>query len=97
MPPDSDDPNAHAQQALRLAQQAMAQALVLATQNAVAAQQIMQTLTIAITARLASETSEAAVSGLRAALDELRSHDPVAQLAQLAALVQQMQQTAAPQ
>lgn len=81
---------------LLLAQQAIAQSLVLAMQNAVAAQQMMNTLTVAIAARVAGENTDAADSGLRAALDVLRGQDPVAQMRQLAELVRQMQETIAP-
>jgi len=90
---DSDDPQPVAREALLLAQQEIAQSLVLAMQNAVAAQQMMNTLTVAIAARVAGDSTD---SGLRTALDVLRGQDPVAQIRQLADLVQQMQQTIAP-
>lgn len=93
---DSGDPPPTAREALLLAQQAITQALVLAMQNAVAAQQMMNMLTVAIAARVAGEGTEATDSGLRAALDVLRGHDPVAQMQNLAELVQQMQRTMAP-
>lgn len=96
MADEGGDPTPTPRDALLLAQQAIAQSLVLAMQNAVAAQQMMNTLTVAIAARVAGETTDAADAGLRAALDVLRGQDPVAQMRQLAELVRQMQETIAP-
>jgi hypothetical protein len=96
MAQESDDPPPTGRETLLLAQQAIAQSLVLAMQNAVAAQQMMNTLTVAIATRVAGENADTADSGLRAALDVLRGQDPVAQMRQLAELVRQMQEIIAP-
>lgn len=96
MPQDSDDTDQRMRDALLLAQQAIAQSLVLAMQNAVAAQQMMNTLTVALAARAAGQSSAEPDAGLRAALDVLRGQDPMAQMTQLAALIEQMKRTMAP-
>jgi hypothetical protein len=96
MAQDGDDPTKMTGEILLLAQQAIVHSLVLAMQNAVAAQQMMNTLTVAIAGQVADQKTDARDSGLRAALDVLREHDPVAQMAQLAALIQQMQKIIVP-
>jgi len=96
MPDDPRDPQEHVRAGLALAQQAIAQSVVLAMQNAVAAQQMMNTLTVAIAAQVAGEKVEGSDATLRAALDLLRSHDPVAQMKQLAELVREMQRAMEP-
>lgn len=96
MSDDPKEPRAHLNAGLVLAQQAIAQSVVMAMQNAVAAQQMMNTLAVAIAAQVAGEKTEGGEASLRAALDLLRGHDPVAQMKQLAELVQQMQQAMEP-
>jgi tRNA A37 threonylcarbamoyltransferase TsaD len=76
--------------------QTTAQSIGLSMQNAVAAQQMMNRLTVAIAARVVGENTDASDSGLWAALDVLRRQDPVAQMKPLAELVRQIQETIAP-
>ena len=93
---DDTDRAARARDVLLMAQQSIAHSLGLAMQNAVACQQMMNTLTMVIASQLAGERSEDQTRALNAALDVLKGHDPVGQMAQLSALVRQLQDMMAP-
>jgi cytochrome P450 len=93
---DDADRAARARDVLLLVQQSIAHSLGLAMQNAVACQQMMNTLTMAVAAELAGARGEDQSSALRAALDVLKTHDPVGQMAQLTTLVGQLQDMMAP-
>lgn len=71
-------------------QQVLAHSLTLAMQNAVAYQQMVNTVTVAITAQLANGKVDPEAAGLRAALDLLASQAPTRQLAELTALLRQV-------
>lgn len=90
------DRAARARDVLLLVQQSIAHSLGLAMQNAVACQQMLNTLTMAVAAELAGARREDHTTALQAALDVLKTHDPVGQMAQLATLVGQLQDMMAP-
>jgi len=93
---DAADRAACAREVLLLAQQSVAHSLGLAMQNAVACQQAMNTLAMAIAGQLAGERSADQASALHAALEVLKAHDPVGQMAQVSALLRQLQDMMAP-
>ena len=93
---DDADRAARARDVLLLAQQSIAHSLALAMQNAVACQQMMNTLTMVVAAQLAGERTDEQAGALRAALEVLKGHDPVGQMAQLSALVEQLQDMMGP-
>jgi hypothetical protein len=73
-----------------LTHQVIAHSLMLAMQNAVAYQQMVNTVTVAIAAQVATGKVDPEAAGLRAVLDLLAAQNPTRQLEELTVLLRQV-------
>ena len=90
-PPPPENATLLARDAIALAQHSLAHALALAMQNAVAYQQMMNTLNVALVAQLAGGAAAEPAAGVRQALDVMAGNGPAKQVAELSELAARLQ------